>query len=169
MKVNKNGSNLYYLTRHFQFSFWLWVCSLLISLVFAFASSFSWCSSPELLVFPDMSVKGPPCSHDSFLMLIFLLIFHSFFLISCCLVAAIHDYEVPNGCNEPAQCSFQNSSAFWKEQNTVGEYTWSLFVRFFCMYFSCVSSLFWPCWAPQPHSSWSLWREREFSWLMVVF
>lgn len=79
MKASKNGSNLNYLTRDFHFNAWLWVCSVLIPLVLAFASSFNQYGSPELLVFSDSTVKGPPCSHDGFLMLVFLQIFRTFF------------------------------------------------------------------------------------------
>lgn len=82
--MSKDGPNLISLTRHFPFTVWLWVRSLSIPAVFAFASSFNVNSSPEVPVFPSKSVNGPPGgSRDSFSIHVFLQTFHTFFLVGC--------------------------------------------------------------------------------------
>lgn len=160
MKASKNCSNLNYLTKHFQFSVWLCICSLLIPLVIAFASSFNQYSSPELLVFPDKSLKGPSCLHDSFLILVFLQTFHTFFSGKLLLSGsnsrlwsaqwALSQLSIPSKAHLP----FEKNKIQWEIMPV------SLFVRIFCTCFSCVGSLFWLCWGPKSHFWWSLWRER---------
>lgn len=63
-----------------QFTVWLWVYSLLIPSVSAFASPFNVNSSPEVPVFPVKSVNGPPgCLCGTFSIRVFLQILHTSF------------------------------------------------------------------------------------------